>query len=178
MRRNLFVCSALFVSILAGGCSADEPRAAADGPREAVAPDRISISDAEIEACIAWWRADLDLGRRHLEETNQLMDSLDAKYTFAEIHKIQEDPELLALLARQHEERLDHRRNRRVPPEKADGFDSVLAGLGRSLNRDGRTVYEVHHDARALQGARHRYGDEFVDKVLSRGDEIAAAMNP
>ena len=184
--REIFVVGAtLFLAVLAGACSVDEPRAAADEPRASAdeppaspASGRVSISDEEIDGCIAWWRADLDLGRRHLEEMNRFAEGLEAKYTFAEIHKIQEDPELLALLERQREERLEHRRSLQVPREKVDGFESVLAGLGRSLNRDGRTVYEVHHEESALRGARDKYGDEFVDKVLSREDEIAAALQP
>jgi hypothetical protein len=73
---------------------------------------------------------------------------------------------------------MQHKRRTPIAQEKADGFDSVLSGLGRSVDRDGRTVYEVYHDESALRGARDKYGDEFVDKVLSREDDIAAAMNP
>ena len=109
---------------------------------------------------------------------NELHDHLNRKYSFADLDKVQQDPELLAMMARHRQEAMAHQDKRPGAGQVADGFDSVLAGLGRSLNRDGRTVYEVHHDESALRGARGKYGDKFVDKVLSRGNDIAAAMNP
>jgi hypothetical protein len=192
MHRNLLVSATLFLSAFVGGCSADSPdethgssasaQAAVpgdeiDGSRSS-APSLVTISDDEIDSYIAWWRAELDLGRERVREMDELLERLDKKYSLADLDKVQEDPELLAMLERQREEAMERKRNTPIAQEKAEGFDSVLAGLGRTVNREGRTIYEVHHEERALQGARDKYGDEFVDKVLSREDDIAAAMNP
>jgi hypothetical protein len=165
------LCGAVLLLAFAG-CGAEHASEAG------AAASQITISDDEIDSYIEWWREEMAMGRRRVEEMNELSERLNSKYSLADLHKIQEDPELLAMMERHREEGLEHRRNKPISEEKAGGFDSVLAGLGRSLNRDGRTVYEVHHDDSALKGARHKYGDKFVDKVLSRGDDIAAAMNP
>jgi hypothetical protein len=178
MHRSLLVSATLFLSTFVGGCSADETREPPASNQAAISEtsSQVAVSDDEIDSYIAWWRAQLDLDRRQLGEMNELQGRLDSK--FLDLNKVQEDPELLAMMARHREELMEHKRNSPISPEKMDGLDSVLAGLGRTVNRDGRTAYEIHHDESALRGARGEYGDEFVDKVLSREGDIAAGMNP
>lgn len=180
MRGTLLISATLVLAAFAGGCKARahrEPPAPA-ATRESPASRSVTISDAEIDSYIEWWRTDVAFVTKHLGEMGELQERLSRKYSPANIDKIQSDPDVLAMMERQREERMEHHRNKPISPEKAGGFDSVLAGLGRTVTRDGRTVYEVHHQERALRGARDKYGDPFVDKVLSRGDDIAAAMNP
>jgi len=199
MHRNLLVSATLVLSALVGGCkpqitressaigAAREAVAAAEATRDPLAAEAarvspaspaVTISDDEIDSYIEWWRADNAFVRKHLREMDELTERLNRKYSLADLNKVQTDPDLLAMLDRQREERMEHQRNKPISREKAEGFDSVLAGLGGSGNRGGRTVYEINHHDRALRGARDKYGDTFVDKVLSREDDIAAAMNP
>jgi hypothetical protein len=172
-RRPCVLWTLSALTALATACSNKE---AAAGRPEQPPTAGAAREDDDLMAYVNWYRDWKLLTNRHKAEGDVLVQSVAAKYSFAETGKIAQDPDLLALLARQRQEMRPLMARAPGGPTAA-AYEATLAGIGQLLPTPHGMVYFPGRNEAVLAAARAKYGDKFVDWVLARESTIVATLS-
>jgi hypothetical protein len=170
-RILLWMLSALAASATA--CGKPEPAAARAAPPAAASAAETAD---DLIAYITWYRDWKQLTNRHKAELDALTQSVAGRYSFAETGNIAQDPDLLALLARQRQEMQPLMA--RVPGgPTAAAYEETLGGVGQLLPTPNGMAYFPGRNESVLAAARAKYGDKFVDWVLAHESTIVETLS-
>lgn len=163
MRLQIPVIAAAVIAVIA--CSRKGPEHATPTPvAGAKSGGALQITDDQITSFLAWRREYADLAQRHVGELREVSDRIAAKYSPAETNRISEDPEFLGTLERQRAEMQREMDRNPLSNEQMLAMNSVMDGI--VPRRDDARISKV----------RQRYGDEFVDRLLARENELTAGF--
>jgi hypothetical protein len=160
------------LTALPTACGKPEPATARAAPPTT---GSAAQTDDDLMAYVNWYRDWKQLTNRHKAEGDALMQSVAARYSFAETGNIAQDPDLLALLARQRQEMRPLMARAPGGPTAA-AYEATLGGIGQLLPTPNGMVYFPGRNEAVLAAARARYGDKFVDWVLARESKIVATL--
>jgi hypothetical protein len=137
----------------------------------------LAVTEDELTKYVAWWREYLTLVNRHLIEMEAVTRSVSSKYSFADTDKVSQDPVLLATLDRQRSamQELDSRRP--VDGLKMQALRDTVPGVATLEFQSDKVAYVPGHNDIALAAARQKYGDKFVDWIVSREGAIARTLS-
>ena len=135
------------------------------------------VTEDELTKYVAWWHDYLTLANRNRIEMDAVTRSVSSKYSFGDTDKISQDPELLATLDRQRSamQELDSRRP--VDGLKMQALRDTVPGVATLEFQGDKVAFVPGHNEIALAAARQRYGDKFVDWVISRESVIALILS-
>lgn len=137
----------------------------------------LAVTEDELTRYAAWWRDYLTLVNRNRIEMDAVTRSVSSKYSFADTDRIAQDPELLATLDRQRSAMQELDRRRPVDGLKMQALRDTVPGVATLELQGDKVAYVPGHNEIALAAARQRYGDEFVDWVISRESVIARILS-
>lgn len=166
---------ALALALLAQAACGRESAPGREARDTAQPAARSAQSDSVLVAWIEWHRDWMRRTNRHKAELDADSARLAATYSHAESHRVAEDPELLAMLARQREEMqpLVARAPRGLT---AEALEAAVRGVGRVVIGPRAITFVPGRDEAALDSARAAYGDEFVRWVLAHEQRIIATL--
>lgn len=128
----------------------------------------IKVTDEELIAYASWLHDYVKLQKEGRIESEEMFGRLSRRDSWAKADGISSDPALLAMVERHRNAMAEL--ERRMPAENAkmQALSETIAGVV-TVDLSGRKVELVPgHNEIALTTARQRYGDEFVDWILSR----------
>lgn len=132
-------------------------------------------SDSVLTAWVEWHRDWMRLTNRHKAELDADSARLAQRYSWRESHRVAEDPELLAMLARQRAE-MQPLLARAPRGLTAEALEATVRGVGRMVIGPRAITFEPGRNAAALDSARATYGDAFVRWVLAHERMITTTL--
>jgi len=173
MHARVLICVTLSFAAVVVSCGKKE---FASAHRAGPGAAGIALTDDELASYLTWSREYIALANSHKAELDAVAERGAARLPFGDPGKIAQDPELLAALDRQRtamQAQLD-----RMPLKgaKAQALGETLAGIGAFVAQPDGLVYTARRDEQALANARRKYGDEYVQWVLSRESTIVATL--
>lgn len=166
----------LSVALVLCGCSSKEHEtAAATGSPAATTStgtkaSHITVTDDELNRFLEWVRQDQIQTDRHAQENREIVNKIDSNT----------DPAYAAMVERQRKEMEAMKNAMPVSEEKARALVQTIQGIGGwradESQIEVRSVFVPGHSERLLAQARQKYGDEFVDWVLSRESRIVQTL--
>jgi hypothetical protein len=136
----------------------------------------LAVTEDDLAKYVRWWRDYLTLVQRHRLELDATTQRVAARYPFAQTDRIAQDPELLATLERQRSAMQELMDQTPVDGLKMQALRDAVPGVATFDLEGGKVVYVPGHDEIVLAAARQRYGDKFIDWLLSRESLIARAV--
>jgi hypothetical protein len=168
MRVRTF--AGIAIAVVAIACAKHE------GVVKTAGQPELAVTDDELTKYVRWWRDYLTLVNRHLIELDAVRKRVSSKYSFADMNRMSEDPELLATVERQRSAMQELDSHRPVDGLKMQALRDTVPGVATLEYQGDKVVYVPGHDEIALAAARNKYGDKFVDWVVSREKMIARAL--
>ena len=167
--------SAILVVLTLLGCQRD-PAPGGVARSDANATAQSAQSDSVLTSYLEWYRDWMLLTNRHKAEGDAQSERMAARYSYAELDKVTEDPELVAMLARQREEMRPFM-TRAPRGLAAEALEATLPGVGQMVAGPRAMTYVPGRDEAVLAAARAKYGDTFVSWVLSHESTIVATLS-
>ena len=124
-------------------------------------------------AYLTWLRDWKQLTLRSKAELDAVTEQVATKYSLADTGKIVQDPDVVAVIARNAEANKTHFA---LKPKgrTTDALQATLEGLGLMIPFP---AYMGVRNEEALERARRRYGDAVVDWVLAREGTVASVLS-
>ena len=122
---------------------------------------------------LIWLRDWKQLTLRNKAELDAVSEEAAAKLSIADTGKIAQDPDLLAVIARNGDANKAHF-DSKPKGRTTDALQATLEGLGLMVPIPAYTG--ICNDE-ALARARPMYGDAVVDWVLAREDTVASVLS-
>jgi hypothetical protein len=137
----------------------------------------LSVTEDELANYVRWWRDYLTLVDRHRIELEAVTQRVSSKYPLAQTDRSAQDPELLATFERQRRAMQELMNHMPVDGLKMQALRDAVPGVATFDLKGGKAVYVPGHDEIVLAAARKRYGDKFIDWLISRESSIARALS-
>jgi hypothetical protein len=171
MRQRLWIFTLMAIAVFAIGCNSRREGVIKFGDQT------VLVTDEELTKYVVWWREDLVLVNHNIAEMETVRERVAAKYSFAELERMTQDPELLGTLEGQRSamQELDNRRP--VDGLKMQALRDTVPGVATLEFQGDKVVYVPGRDEIVLAAARKRYGDQFVDWIVARESAIARILS-
>ena len=173
MRAIALLSTLSAIAMLSRACGREEP--AARAPRLRAERPRVP-TETELTSYLEWVRDWKHLANRNRAELEVATGTIFARYPSGDEGAAANDPEWLALHARQKQAMQAHM-DRMPSGLIIKALETTLGGVGRMLIGTHSVSYVPGRDEAVLSAARARYGDEFVDWVLAREGVIIGTLS-